>query len=186
MLAQHLLRTIPFNKQPQDLHKRGRSAAVSDRTPREQTPLIPGYDQPGRLRRSLQSDGTSRPTLCPPNGVKPNRAQPLQLRGPTTHRTSPTNKRGPRRPTYSQTPPRRRRPQSHAARSSQLAAPHRQTPTSGVDIEASMGFCDNTSQRAPICRGTLKVIWHGSNSNSTTDHEPSPKTEHPPTSSHGC
>ena len=33
MLAQHLLRTIPFNERPQDLHKRGRSAAVSGRTP---------------------------------------------------------------------------------------------------------------------------------------------------------
>ena len=31
------------------------------------------YDQSGRLRRSIQSDGTSRLILCPPNGVKPKR-----------------------------------------------------------------------------------------------------------------
>ena len=74
-LAQHLLRTIPFNKQPRDLHKRGRSAAAPGRTPREPPPLGPRYDQPGRIRKPIHSDGTSRLTLCPPNGV-PRRTWP--------------------------------------------------------------------------------------------------------------
>ena len=34
-------------------------------------PLSNRYDQPGRLRRPIHSDGTSRLTLCLPNGVKP-------------------------------------------------------------------------------------------------------------------
>ena len=37
-----------------------------------QTSFGPRYDEPGRLRRPIQSDGTSRLTVCPPNGVKPN------------------------------------------------------------------------------------------------------------------
>ena len=37
-----------------------------------QTPLDHRYHQPGRLRRQTHSDRTSRLTLCPPNGVKPN------------------------------------------------------------------------------------------------------------------
>jgi transposase InsO family protein len=37
-----------------------------------QKPLDHRYHQPGRLRRQTHSDRTSRLTLCPPNGVKPN------------------------------------------------------------------------------------------------------------------
>ena len=55
--------------------KRGRQARRRrlDRTGLQpaQTPLGPGYDQPGRIRIPIHSDGTSRLTLCPPNGVKP-------------------------------------------------------------------------------------------------------------------
>jgi len=36
-----------------------------------QTPLGPRYDQPSRIREKIHSIGTSRLTLCLPNGVKP-------------------------------------------------------------------------------------------------------------------
>ena len=35
------------------------------------TPLGPRYDQPSRIREKIHSNGTSRLTLCLPNGVKP-------------------------------------------------------------------------------------------------------------------
>jgi Integrase core domain len=38
---------------------------------RRPPPLSPGYDQPGRIRIPIHSDGISRLTLCPPNRVKP-------------------------------------------------------------------------------------------------------------------
>jgi transposase InsO family protein len=40
-----------------------------------------GYDQPGRIRRPIHSDGTSRLTLCPPNGVKPTSGESSIRRG---------------------------------------------------------------------------------------------------------
>src|SRR6201998_4235069 len=36
-----------------------------------QAPLIARYDLPRRVREPTHSDGTSRLTVCPPNGVKP-------------------------------------------------------------------------------------------------------------------
>ncbi|MBS4730164.1 DDE-type integrase/transposase/recombinase [Mycobacterium sp. SM1] len=38
---------------------------------RPQRSFGPRYDEAGRVRRPTHSDGTSRLTLCPPNGVKP-------------------------------------------------------------------------------------------------------------------
>ena len=40
-----------------------------------QAPLIARYDLPRRVREPTHSDGTSRLTVCPPNGVKP--TQPI-------------------------------------------------------------------------------------------------------------
>src|SRR6476620_9910222 len=52
-----------------------------------QTPLVHRYDQPGRVRGPTHSDGTSRLTLCPPNGVKPtvvvNNPAPLRVFTPS-------------------------------------------------------------------------------------------------------
>jgi len=45
---------------------------------RTQTPIGHRYDQPGPIRRPTHSDGTSRLTLCPLNGVKP--TAPLTLK----------------------------------------------------------------------------------------------------------
>jgi hypothetical protein len=42
---------------------------------RRRRPLSPRYDQPGRIRKPIHSDGTSRLTLCLPNGVKPRVAE---------------------------------------------------------------------------------------------------------------
>jgi hypothetical protein len=53
-----------------------------------QAPLGPRHDQPGRIREQIHSDGTSRLTVCPPNGVKATRFQLAQsvyraITGPT-------------------------------------------------------------------------------------------------------
>jgi hypothetical protein len=51
-----------------------------------QAPLGPRHDPPGRIREQIHSDGTSRPTLCPPNGVKARRS----ARGVTADAGQPT------------------------------------------------------------------------------------------------
>ena len=60
-----------------------------------QTPLKPRYDQSGRLRRSIQSDGTSRLTLCPPNRVKPTMELPGRCRSQLALSPSPPRPRAP-------------------------------------------------------------------------------------------
>ena len=64
-----VLRPIPLADQGGRQARRRRLDRTGLQPP--QTPLGPRYDQPGRLRKPTHSDGTSRLTLCPPNGVKP-------------------------------------------------------------------------------------------------------------------
>jgi hypothetical protein len=44
-----------------------------------QTPIGHHYDEPGRLRRPIHLDGTSRLTLRPPKGVKPTLCLPIPV-----------------------------------------------------------------------------------------------------------